>query len=133
MLPFWSPTTVSAAKLKRRPPLTTFAQRWMKTTFSSIDGPSPDDCDWSRERLSRRGPRMPWMSRRWGRWDCGAEEGAGAAATGAAATGAAATGAGATGAGVTGAASTGVAAGSAVGAVSLLMCFGSEYKAGLAG
>src|ERR1019366_4907149 len=57
----------------------------------------------------------------------------GAGATGAAATGAGATGASATGAGATGVAGTGAAAGSAVGAVSLLMCFGSEYKAGLAG
>src|ERR1700722_17970476 len=58
MLPFWSPTTVSAAKLKRRPPLTTLAQRLMKTTFSIICGPSPVFWGWSR-RLSRRGPRSP--------------------------------------------------------------------------
>src|SRR5256712_10047526 len=35
--PFWSPTTTSALKLKRRPPLTTFATRlmWMTFSFSS--------------------------------------------------------------------------------------------------
>src|SRR5580698_6436834 len=46
--PFWSPTTTRAAKLKRRPPFTTLAQRFTKTTFStmpSAEGPS---------RLSRR-------------------------------------------------------------------------------
>jgi hypothetical protein len=37
----------------------------MKTTFSIIEGPSPVFWDWSRERLSRRGPRCE--SRRGGR------------------------------------------------------------------
>src|SRR5208283_2516103 len=117
MLPFWSPTTVRAAKLKRRPPLTTFAQRLMKTTFSIIEGPSPVFWGWSR-RLSRRGPRMPPPNppRRSGRFERGSCAGAGAAAG-------AATGAGATAA----------AAGIAGDSVSLLMGFGSEYKAGLAG
>ena len=32
--PCLSPTTISALKLKRRPPLTTLAERLMKTTFS---------------------------------------------------------------------------------------------------
>src|SRR5207237_735718 len=34
--PSWSPATINALKLKRRPPLTTFAQRLMKTTFSVV-------------------------------------------------------------------------------------------------
>src|SRR5437899_1570437 len=34
--PSWSPATISALKLKRRPPLTTFAQRLIKTTFSVV-------------------------------------------------------------------------------------------------
>src|ERR1700690_45655 len=112
MLPFWSPTTVRAAKLKRRPPLTTLAQRLMKTTFSIIDGPSPVFWAWSRERLSRRGPRWapPQPAQRCGRLECGA--GAGAAAGAAAGAGAGA----ATGAKT-------AAAGVAVESVSLLMGF----------
>src|ERR1700704_3817787 len=35
-IPSWSPATISALKLKRRPPFTTFAQRLMKTTFSVV-------------------------------------------------------------------------------------------------
>src|SRR5271170_5595099 len=113
MLPFWSPTTVSAAKLNRRPPFTTLAQRLMKTTFSIICGPSPVFWGWSR-RLSRRGPRWPppKPSRRWGRLERGSGEGAAAGA---------------------GAVATAAGAGSAIGAFSLLMGLGSEYKAGLAG
>src|SRR5690606_37363487 len=34
--PFWSPTTTSAAKPKRRPPLTTLATRLMWTSLSTI-------------------------------------------------------------------------------------------------
>src|SRR5436190_16680472 len=34
--PSWSPATISALKLKRRPPFTTFAQRLMNTTFSVV-------------------------------------------------------------------------------------------------
>jgi hypothetical protein len=34
--PSWSPATINALKLKRRPPFTTFAQRLMKTTFSVV-------------------------------------------------------------------------------------------------
>ncbi len=34
--PLWLPETISALKLKRRPPLTTLAQRLMKTTFSVV-------------------------------------------------------------------------------------------------
>src|SRR5271169_7211221 len=33
-LPFWSPTTTSAEKLRFLPPLTTFVTRWMATTWS---------------------------------------------------------------------------------------------------
>src|SRR5229473_21301 len=33
-IPSWSPATINALKLKRRPPFTTFAQRLMKTAFS---------------------------------------------------------------------------------------------------
>ena len=39
-LPILSPETTSAEKLKRRPPLTTLAQRLMKTTFSESSLPS---------------------------------------------------------------------------------------------
>jgi len=40
--PFWSPTTTSALKEKRRPPLTTFATRFRWTTFSvNSDWPLP--------------------------------------------------------------------------------------------
>jgi hypothetical protein len=35
-IPSWSPATISALKLKRRPPFTTFAQRLIKTTFSVV-------------------------------------------------------------------------------------------------
>src|SRR5437763_13669738 len=35
-LPSWSPATIRALKLKRRPPFTTFAQRLMNTTFSVV-------------------------------------------------------------------------------------------------
>src|SRR5207249_1308371 len=34
--PSWSPATINALKLKRRPPFTTLAQRLMKTTFSVV-------------------------------------------------------------------------------------------------
>src|SRR5205814_8627287 len=34
--PSWSPATINALKLKRRPPFTTFAQRLMNTTFSVV-------------------------------------------------------------------------------------------------
>src|SRR5207248_11575650 len=34
--PSWSPATINAVKLKRRPPFTTLAQRLMKTTFSVV-------------------------------------------------------------------------------------------------
>jgi hypothetical protein len=34
--PSWSPATIKALKLKRRPPFTTFAQRFMNTTFSLV-------------------------------------------------------------------------------------------------
>src|SRR5262249_43536452 len=37
--PFWSPTTTSALKLKRRPPFTTLATRLMCTTFSFSSTP----------------------------------------------------------------------------------------------
>src|ERR1700730_12099500 len=35
-IPSWSPATIRALKLKRRPPFTPFAQRLMKTTFSVV-------------------------------------------------------------------------------------------------
>src|ERR1700722_10363861 len=41
--PLWSPATISALKLKRRPPLTTFAQRLMNTTFSVVSPFCPPD------------------------------------------------------------------------------------------
>src|SRR5258708_713612 len=49
-MPLPSPTTESAEKLKRRPPLTTLAQRLMKTTFSNMPGspellPGPEEKD----------------------------------------------------------------------------------------
>src|SRR5438552_2787108 len=47
--PFWSPTTTSALKLKRRPPFTTFATRLMWTTFSFSSTP------WA-SVMMRRGP-----------------------------------------------------------------------------
>src|SRR2546428_713405 len=47
--PFWSPTTTSAWKLKRRPPFTTFAMRLMWTTFSFSSTP------WA-SVMMRRGP-----------------------------------------------------------------------------
>src|SRR5579862_2451218 len=113
MLPFWSPTTVRAAKLNRRPPLTTLAQRLMKTTFSSMGGPSPTETGWSRWRMSRRGPRGP--SRRGPRLPKGAELGGVGVGAGAGA------GVGASVAGVLGE------------IVSLLIGIGSEYEAALAG
>src|SRR5574344_24802 len=56
-LPLPSPTTARAAKLKRRPPLTTLAQRLMKTTFSISCGPSEGAAACASRRESRRGPR----------------------------------------------------------------------------
>src|SRR3989449_2771222 len=47
--PFWSPTTTSALKLKRRPPFTTFATRLMWTTFSFNSTPRASV-------MMRRGP-----------------------------------------------------------------------------
>src|ERR1700722_14472540 len=95
MLPFWSPTTESAAKLNRRPPLTTLSQRLMKTTSSIIAGLPSGFGAGFRFRSSRRVP--PWPrpnSRRAGRdgEGDGDGEGEGAVAGAGAGEGAAAAG-----------------------------------------
>ena len=48
-LPSWSPTTMTAEKDMRRPPLTVLAQRLTNTTFSSRSSVAPD----SLRRFSR--------------------------------------------------------------------------------
>ena len=53
--PFWSPTTISAAKEKRRPPFTVAATRLMWTSFSTISL-SPRSSGLFRSRRSRRSP-----------------------------------------------------------------------------
>jgi len=62
MRPCLSPATTSALKLKRRPPLTTFAERLMKTTFSLNSEPPPDSSVGSppsgEPGRARRGPRL---------------------------------------------------------------------------
>src|SRR5439155_9161261 len=61
-LPRLSPTTTSALKLKRRPPLTTLAERLMNTTFSFRSLPSlpSDPLSVESEGLPRRPPGPPW-------------------------------------------------------------------------
>ena len=77
-LPSWSPATISALKLKRRPPLTTLAQRLMKTTFSVVSPLAggvrsvvreslrlpwlPAVCHDIKTRVRLRGPRRPGLS-----------------------------------------------------------------------
>lgn len=63
-LPFLSPTTTKALKLNRRPPLTTFAERLMNTTFSVSSSPprpspppSPPSPPGRPRRPNRPGPR----------------------------------------------------------------------------
>src|SRR6185369_15589533 len=58
--PRLSPTTTSALKLKRRPPLTTLAERLINTTFSVSSCPS---CDPSLDLLRPRRPRNPRFGR----------------------------------------------------------------------
>src|ERR1700722_15151905 len=108
MLPFWSPTTERAAKLNRRPPLTTLAQRLMKTTFSIIAGLPSGFGAGLRLRSSRRGP--PWPrpnSRRAGRDGEGDGDGEGEGAVAGAGAGDGA-GEGAAAAGVAGSEAAGV-------------------------
>ena len=52
-LPLLSPTTMTAEKLKRRPPFTVLAQRLTNTVFSSSSGPA------SRSRLLRSNITLP--------------------------------------------------------------------------
>src|ERR1700755_1546475 len=57
--PFWSPTTTSAAKPKRRPPFTTLATRLMLTSFSTSSPSSR-----LRSRSPPRSRRSPPLSLR---------------------------------------------------------------------
>src|SRR5690349_10132656 len=59
--PRLSPTTTKALKLKRRPPLTTLAERLMKTTFSvsSCSRPSERESDESGDGRLRRPRKFP--------------------------------------------------------------------------
>src|SRR6476619_3296314 len=54
--PLWSPATINALKLKRRPPFTTLAHRLMNTTFSVVSPFAGGVRSVVRESL-----RLPWL------------------------------------------------------------------------